>query len=553
MRRPPPGLRPVRYSYAPPSVEKLLGALPVGAAFCRRLDVAGIVDRACPVREVARVTHGQVIEALVANRLTSPRPLLRVEDWAREWAVEEVFGIDPAVLNDDRIGRALDAIAPELDHIVGSVGARAIATFGIDVARCHWDMTSISLYGAYDDPEAGFATPKWGKPKDRRPDLKQAQTGIAASGDGGIPVWHRAFDGGAGEVAQVVGAMQALKQVAGQRGLLLVGDSKLISRGNVIAMMKAKVRFIAPASKIYLSAERLGGLDWDQAIGVDYAAERDQRKSPERRGSYRVLEGSVVLPGKGGKRGRGAAEPDVGVRCVFVWSSVRAGAAAASRAKKLDRATGDLERVQRGLGGRYYRTAEQVRQRVQVIARQRKVTALLRFVVGTDPTSGKPTLAWSFDQAALDAEAASDGWYGLLTNLAVAEADAAEVLRRYKGQEVVERRYGAFKGPLGVAPMYLTSNRRIAALISVICLALLVFCLVERAVRKAIAPAAQLNGLYVGRPAKPTGRLIFEALAWLRLTPATGHDPPTIPTPARLQAKLLELLKVDPTRPRWAD
>jgi hypothetical protein len=58
--------------------------------------------------------------------------------------------------------------------------------------------------------------------------------------------------------------------------------------------------------------------------------------------------------------------------------------------------------------------------------------------------------------------------------------------------------------------------------------------------------------LYVGRPAKPTGRLIFEALAGLRLNPARGRDPPTIPTPAPLPAKLLALLNVDPTRPRWA-
>jgi hypothetical protein len=45
-----------------------------------------------------------------------------VEDWARAWAVEEVFAIPPDALNDDRIGRALDAIAPKLDQLVGSVG-----------------------------------------------------------------------------------------------------------------------------------------------------------------------------------------------------------------------------------------------------------------------------------------------------------------------------------------------------------------------------------------------------------------------------------------------
>jgi transposase len=547
MRRPPPGLRPVRYAYGPPSVEKLLGALPVVAEFCRRLDLQGIVDRACPMRaEVARVTHGQVIEALVANRLTSPRPLLRVQDWAGEWAVEEVFGIEADALNDDRIGRALDAIAPELGGIVGSVGARAIAVFGIEVARLHWDMTSISLYGAYEDPEAGFAQPRWGKPKDRRPDLKQVQTGMAVSGDGGVPVWHRAYDGGAGEVAQVVGAMEALKELAGQRDLLLVGDSKLISRGNLLAMTKAGVCFIAPAGKSYLPATQLRALDPAVATPVDYVAERDQGIPSTQRGSYRVLEGGITLAGKR------AGDADLAVRCVFVWSSARAQAAAASRAKKLDRAREELERVQRGLGGRHYQTPAHVAERVATIARHRKVTGLLRTEVGTDPASGKPTLSWSFDQAALDAEAASDGWYGLLTNLDPDQADAAEVLRRYKGQEVIERRYGAFKGPLGVAPMFLKTNRRISALVSVICLALLVFCLVERAVRKAIAPAIELPGLYVDRPAKPTGRLILEALASLRLNPARGHDPPTIPTPAPLPAKLLELLKVDPTRPRWA-
>jgi transposase len=238
-----------RARYGPPSVEKALGALPVVADFCRRLDLRGIVDRACPVREVATLTHGQVIQALVANRLTSPTPLWRVEEWARAWAVEEVFGIQPPALNDDRIGRALDAIAPKLDQLVGSVGAQAIAAFGLQVARLHWDMTSISLYGAYEDPEQGFIAPRFGHPKDRRPDLKQIQTGLGVSGDGGVPVFHQAYDGGAGEVAQVAEAMRRLRKLAGPRRLLLVGDSKLVSYANLRDIMAAGVDFIAPASK----------------------------------------------------------------------------------------------------------------------------------------------------------------------------------------------------------------------------------------------------------------------------------------------------------------
>jgi transposase len=524
-------------------MDKALGALPVVAEFCRRLDIAGIVDRACPVREVAILTHGAVIEALVANRLTSPQPLVHVEDWARAWAVPEIFGIDASALNDDRIGRALDALAPKLEGIVGSVGVAAIAAFGIDVARLHWDMTSISLYGAYDDPEEGFAQPRFGHPKDRRPDLKQVQTGLAVTADGGIPIFHRAYSGGAGEVAQVVGAMEALRAIAAERTFLMVGDSKLISYPNVVAMTRAGVSFIAPASKTHVDAATLGAQDRSTATPVAYVAQRDEAKDPEAAGRWWVHEDAMVL------KGPRKADPVVALRRVFVHSSARAGAASAARTKKLARAQDDLERLGRGLGGRYYPTAKEVNERIAAICRERRVKAYLQTSVGPD-SAGKLTLAWHFDDDALAAEAATDGWYALLSNLDPAEADAGEVLRRYKGQEVVERRYGNFKGPLAVAPMFLQNNRRIESLVSVICLALLVFCLVERAVRLALSPAVLMAGLWAGRAAKPTGRLIFSALSRLRLVPATASQPTTIPEPPPLQARILELLEVDATRPR---
>ncbi|MCO1577895.1 IS1634 family transposase [Crossiella sp. SN42] len=466
------GRRQARYVAA--SIEKQLGALPVIADYARRLDLAGIIDRACPIRDLADLSHGQVIETLVANRLTSPAPLVRMTDWARELAVEEVFGINPALLNDDRIGRALDAIAPELDHIVGSVGAQAISMFG--------------------------------HPKDRRLDLKQIQAGLAVTGDGGVPVFHRAYDGGAGEVAQVVGAMTELQKMARPREFLLIGDSKLVSYNNVSAMTDAGVTFIAPAAKAYAPAVTLAALDLDSATEVNYAAQRDAAKSAAERGRWRVSQDTMTLAGKRKQ------DPVRTLRRVFVHSTARAHAAATARAKKLDRATDDLQRLQRGLGSRHYPDRQAVTARITAIASARRVTAYLRTETGTDPATGKPTLHWWFDQAALDAETATDGWYALLTNLP-ADLDPAEVLIRYKGQEVVERRYGTVKGPLAVAPMFLKSNRRIAALITVICLALLIFCLIERQVRLAIAPQTTLDGLYVGRPAKPTGRLIFEA--WL--------------------------------------
>jgi len=464
-----------------------------------------------------------------------------VEDWAQAFAVPEVFGIDADTLNDDRVGRALDAIAPHLDEIVGSVGAAAIAEFGIDVSRLHWDMTSISLVGDYDSPEAGFIAPSYGKPKDRRVDRKQVQTGLAVSADGGIPVFHRAYDSKAGEINQVVAAMESLRKMAGEKTFLLVGDSKLVSYANLSTLVAAGVTFVAPASKSYVGADVLAACDKELASAVAYVPERHTaRTTPGEAPVYLVHEDTMTI------HGPRKADPALSVRRVFVWSSGNAQAALTNRARKCDRAAEEFAKVARGLGGRYYATEAQVRAKVEAIARDRRVGAYLRFEIGVSP-DGRPTFGWHFDQAAIDAEAATDGWYALLTNLAVEDASASEVLLRYMGQEVVERRYGDFKGPLAVSPMLLKSNRRIQALITVICLALLVFCLVERAVRLAISPAATMIGLYPERRAmKPTGRLGFAALAGMRLIPATPSSPALIPRPSEVQLRLLDMLGVDP-------
>ncbi|MFJ9822724.1 IS1634 family transposase [Streptomyces sp. NPDC101151] len=391
-----------------PVVERRLGALPASAEFLRRLDVARIIDELCPAREVAHLTHGQVIEVLVANRLSAPAPLVRVGDWAREWAVEEVFGIEADLLNDDRIGRALDAIAPELEHIVGTVGASAIAEFGIDVSRLHWDMTSISLHGAYETPQEGFPQVKYGHPKDRRADLKQIQTGIAISADGGIPVLHRAYDGGAGEVSQVVGAMTALRELAAPRDFLMIGDSKLVSCSNLLALQEAGVRFIAPAPAAKVPDGLFAGLDADQARPVDYTAGRDEGKPPARRGQYRVLEDTQTLAGP---RKR---DPQITVRRILVHSSANTQAQQAARTRRLDKAREELDKLQRACGGRHYATAQKVTARFGVITSRRRLGSCLVTSITVDE-SGRPALTWHYDQEVLAAEAAADGWYALLS------------------------------------------------------------------------------------------------------------------------------------------
>ena len=517
-------------------LEKRLGALPVVAQFGRRLRIAEVAGELCPVRPVAPISHGEVIEALVANRLTAPAPLVQVEAWAAAMAVDEVYGIEPHLLNDDRLGRALDAIAPHLDEVIGSVGAAAISEFGVDVARLHWDMTSISLYGAYPEPDEEYPAPRWGHPKDRRPDLKQIQTGLAVAADGGIPVFHRACDGGAGEVAQVTGAMTALKKIAGPRTFLLVGDSKLISWANAAAMAAGQVAFVAPLAASRVPAGLFAALPAGTGTAVDYVAARDAGKPAAARGTYRVAEDDGGMDIRGPRK----SDPVVHLRRILVYSSANAAGQAKARALKLAKAAAELDKLVRTAGTRFHPTEQAVAARVQAIAAQRRAGRYLRTAITAGP-AGEPVLAWHFDQDAIDAEAAADGWYALLTNLTSGQAGPAGVFRRYKGQ------WGA--------PIFLELNRRITALITVICLALLIFCLVERQVRQALAPHAEMmTGLpgYGPTPAKPTGRTIFRVLADLRMIPAHDGNPATIPKPAGIQARLLDLLGIDISRPRWS-
>jgi hypothetical protein len=263
-------------------------------------------------------------------------------------------------------------------------------------------------------------------------------------------------------------------------------------------------------------------------------------------GKWHVIEDTMSLAGPR------KSDPVLALRRIFVHSSARADAALAARVKKLDRARDDLQRLERGLGSRHYPDTARVEARIAVIASQRRVSACLRTQTGTSPDTGKPTHTWNFDQQAIDAEAATDGWYALLANLDPGEADATQVLLLYKGQVAVERRYSAFKGPLAVAALFCKNNRRIAALVTVICLALLIFCLIERQVRQALAEQGKtrVEGLYAGRPAIPTSRLILDALATMKIIPGSGHDPPVIPQPTPLQLRLFDLLGIDPRQLR---
>ncbi|MDA8310975.1 MAG: transposase, partial [Actinomycetota bacterium] len=79
----------------------------------------------------------------VANRLCGPAPLYDVSGWASSAGVAELFGVPAGLLNDDRLGRALDALAPHAEDLRGRLLLRTIERFEIDASRLHLDLIDL--------------------------------------------------------------------------------------------------------------------------------------------------------------------------------------------------------------------------------------------------------------------------------------------------------------------------------------------------------------------------------------------------------------------------
>jgi len=265
---------------------------------------------------------------------------------------------------------------------------------------------------------------------------------------------------------------------------------------------------------------------------VRYTSRREQHLPPSERTAYKAAlrPWEVTDPVTGEQRR---------FRVAYIWSSEEQQAVRDARAKAIERAEEALGHVVAGLGGRFYKTKAQVDAKLaQVLA----APGGEFLIATTGERNGKPTLSFARDQAAIRTAQRADGVYALATNLP-GRLTAANVLRIYKDQSLVECAHRNEKQTLRVRPIFLHNDDRIEALISIVGLAIVVFGLIEIGVRHALGDQ-QLEGLLPeGRAARPTGRNILVAFQGLGLT----YTPEGIVLDrlTRTQRRILELLDVD--------
>ena len=131
-----------------------LGCLALLRPLIDKLDIAAIIDRHMPTD--AEFSHGTVLAILLAARLHCPTALVNIAQWASEHGVEYLWNIPADKLNDDRLGRALDAFFEQRHAILADITQEVLRLTDLSLQHCHFDVTHLVLYGAY---EASVARP----------------------------------------------------------------------------------------------------------------------------------------------------------------------------------------------------------------------------------------------------------------------------------------------------------------------------------------------------------------------------------------------------------
>jgi Domain of unknown function (DUF4277)/Transposase DDE domain len=512
-----------------------VGPLLLVEHFLRELEVKDTVDAALPRSARSILSVGEVVCALIASRLCSPSPLYDVAGWASGAAVHELLGIPPALLNDDRLGRALETFAVYSEHLRSRVAAGAIERFGVAAGRLHVDLTTVGVTGAYE--HSALVAKGWAS--DRRV-ARQVRTLQACTADGTV-LYSRPDPGNAAELTLVGASLERLLEISGP-GLLIVCDSAMGQPKTMREIDDAGVRFVVPLRASAGFRERfLQDVGHQGLRPVRYVPEREAKLPAGERTRFKGALRDWEIAGSD-KR------PPLMLRVAYIHSSEEATQVADARERALVKAEDALQRMRNGLGGRYYKTQAQVERRIGQILGV-NIAGLIDVTVTT--RDDKLTLTWHRDQNAINHAASFDGIYALATNLA-GRITAGQILRLYKDQQIVERRHRDMKQTLKVRPIFLHNDDRVHALISIVGLSLLIFGLIEAQTRAALGPDQQLPGLLPeGRAAKPTGRNILTAFQGLGLT--YTHTGIQLDPLTDTQQHILDLLKIQPPWPQQAD
>jgi transposase len=517
--------------------------LPIVKAYADKIGVVEVINQLVPTE--MGIDPGTIVLGMILDTLSGRSPLYRLEEFFAHQDTALLLGqaLAPDAFNDDTVGRVLEHLYDVgTMKIFTACAVRADQAYGLDKQYVHFDTTSISVYGDYlplegqpDQPvQAAPFTITHGYSKDKRPDLKQFVFSTLCV-DRAVPLWGKPEDGNASDKTINNTLLSTIATFLGQHGVapgayIYVADAALVTEDNLAAL--GDTRFITRLPATYnecgrLIAEAVAHNAWE-TVGV-LAHTKPTKHRPAT--SYKVSEGEVTLYG-------------MAYRAVVVHSS-------AQDKRRQQRLARDIQASQSTMQATV-RTAEQQeyfwRADADAAAAQLRtvhtpyhlvdVTVEERPVYGRGrPSSHKPRpikathyrlkTTMSPHTECIGRMEEEAGCFVLLTNVPTAgdlAHSAREILTVYKEQHGTEQNYGFLKEPVIVNSLFLKKPERIEALGLVLLLALLLWRLMERAMRRHVdTTSTALPGWDKKVTERPTAFMMVTKFAGV-IVLKCGHD-----------------------------
>jgi len=481
----------------PPEIEVYpVHHLPIIKAYADQLGLVSLINHSVPTE--MDVDAGTIVLGLVLDTLSGRSPLYRLEEFFAHQDTELLVGkaLPPPAFTDDTVGRVLDRLYDfGTIRLFTACAVRASTRFGLERRYVHFDTTSRSVWG-----DSQFAEEQdlpfqitYGYSKDKRPDLKQFVLSTLCV-DRAVPIWGKAEDGNASDKTLNTTLLSEIAQLLACHGVtpgayIYIADAALVTEDNLAAL--GDTWFITRLPATYSECTRVIGEavarnQWEE-VGV--LAQTPPTK--HRPGTcYKVAEDVVTLYGKTyravivhssnqDQRRQKRLECEVQASSTTLATTVRA----AAKQEYFCRADAEAAAEQlRALPSAYHRVEVVVEERPQYgpgrpSHKHPRVIKALRYGLQGTLHERAEVIAHKKQEA---------GCFVLLTNVPTAGEmahKAGEVLRAYKEQHGVEQNFAFLKDPVIVNSLFLKKPERIEALGLVLLLALLLWRLVERALR----------------------------------------------------------------------
>lgn len=499
---------------------QMLDHLGLVAGMYEQLGIGEELDALIPQDLDQRVVSvGQAVKAMVLNGLGFVNQTLYLTPQFYQTKPTERLigaGIQPAHLNDDTLGRALDRLYEhDVTALFTRVSARACMRLGLTGGgSAHLDTTSFHLDGDYNQAQGAkegvvHITP--GYSRDHRPELNQVGLSLIVGQRARLPLLMQPLSGNTNDTSHFAEVIERhLDNLTAAHGIeYWVADSALYSEANLKRLSAHGVKWITRVP---------------ETVGRAQAALADPRA------------GELLQPGYLG-RALTLEYGGVEQRWVVVTSLAALQRAAKRVTTQLATESEQEYKAFAKLCRKTFACEADARQALAEFAKGLQVLSLEEPAVMPVPKArrgkgysgtgsaaeiigyrltGCPAMACETRLLRLYRQ----GRFILATNeLATDRLDSLAVLQTYKEQGQVERGFRFLKDPQFQAnTFYLKSPKRIMALLMVMTVCLLVYAALEYRFRSALAARQETFPDQRGRPVtNPTLRWVFQCFIGIHL------------------------------------